>query len=388
MTPSQKIPIFIKCKKLYTKRLKKRDQIPETAKSDQRASLQRRCTRRSVVETLHATSHSESCRRQRATSPFPKSRKTLHLTPYNSMGNNPVSMVDPDGDLIFSAIAIGAFVNFAAQTLSGNVNSIGDAFGALGIGAAALEAKAGISGILAGAAYGAGSGAVVGGVSGGLNSFLNDEVSFQSGLGMGGLAGGISGGISGGIFGGIDASKANAAETYNEIAKGTQSLETKLGYSARNAKAVFRENYGEIPSYILDIKAKEIPTVLSSRGFYFDPGYNLRNSEGILQWGINGITVPSGFWLPGGRQLSTMYLLKPAFSSKNQLISTLGHELYHSTLLFNGVTGAYRHHAAIGIWQQLAHRKNNLDLPYYPYAKYVQNFLQVRDLMHMPKYKF
>src|SRR6056297_774864 len=327
----------------------------------------------------------------------PEAESFYPLSPYNFMGNNPVTMVDPDGDLIFSAIAIGAFVNFAAQTLSGNVNSIGDAFGALGIGAAtgalgfgaaALGAKAGISGILAGAAYGAGSGAVVGGVSGGLNSFLNDEVSFQSGLGMRALAGGISGGISGGIFGGIDASKANAAETYNEIAKGTQSLETKLGYSARNAKAVFRENYGEIPSYILDIKAKEIPTVLSSRGFYFDPGYNLRNSEGILQWGINGITVPSGFWLPGGRQLSTMYLLKPAFSSKNQHIRTLGHEYYHSTLLFNGVTGAYRHHAAIGIWQQLAHRKNNLDLPYYPYAKYVQNFLQVRDLMHMPKYKF
>src|SRR6056297_3228446 len=104
MTPSQKIPIFIKCKKLYTKRLKKRDQIPETAKSDQRASLQRRCTRRSVVGTLHATSCSESCRRQRATSPFPKSRKTLHLTPYNSMGNNPVSMVDPDGDEIFTIV--------------------------------------------------------------------------------------------------------------------------------------------------------------------------------------------------------------------------------------------------------------------------------------------
>src|SRR6056297_1237003 len=46
--PPEKIPIFIRCKKLYTKRLKKRDQIPETAKSDQRASLQRRCMQRLI----------------------------------------------------------------------------------------------------------------------------------------------------------------------------------------------------------------------------------------------------------------------------------------------------------------------------------------------------
>jgi len=103
-----------------------------------------------------------------------------------------------------------------------------------------------------------------------------------------------------------------------------------------------------------------------------------------------GFTEPSGFWLPGGRQFSTMYLFKPAFSYKNQLISTLGHEYYHSTLLFKGITGSLRHHAAICIWQQLAER--NLGLKYYDYGprslnKLMEKF-RVSDLMYMPKYKF
>jgi len=140
----------------------------------------------------------------------------------------------------------------------------------------------------------------------------------------------------------------------------------------------------------LDIKAKEIPSVFLNKGYYFDPGYNLREA-GVKILNLNyGFTEPSGFWLPGGRQFSTMYLFKPAFSSKNQLISTLGHEYYHSTLLFKGITGSLRHHAAIRIWQQLAER--NLGLKYYDYGprslnKLMEKF-RVSDLMYMPKYKF
>jgi len=140
----------------------------------------------------------------------------------------------------------------------------------------------------------------------------------------------------------------------------------------------------------LDIKAKEIPSVFLNKGYYFDQGYNLREA-GVKILNLNyGFTEPSGFWLPGGRQFSTMYLFKPAFSSKNQLISTLGHEYYHSTLLFKGITGSLRHHAAIRVWQKVAER--NLGLEYKDYLprslnRLLKNF-RVGDLMYMPKYKF
>jgi len=234
MTPSQKIPIFIKCKKLYTKRLKKRDQIPETAKSDQRASLQRRCTRRSVVGTLHATSCSESCRRQRATSPFPKSRKTLHLTPYNSMGNNPVSMVDPDGDEIFTIVGallapvtggaslaigiaadLGGIGNVAYNYSKGNIDSWGAGLKAYGIGAAAGGGAVALTPIAVGATGltltgGFVAGAVYGGVGAGIgetirntgnSAVFNDVTWGEFGRNVGlGIVGGV---LTGGTYQGL-----------------------------------------------------------------------------------------------------------------------------------------------------------------------------------------
>ena len=77
--PPEKISIFIKCKKLHERCL------PEN----------------------------------------PKAGKIHPLTPYNSMGNNPVSMVDPDGDEIITAMLVGAVIGVIGNGISNTANNQG-----------------------------------------------------------------------------------------------------------------------------------------------------------------------------------------------------------------------------------------------------------------------
>ena len=151
--------------------------------------------------------------------------------------NNPLKYTDPSGELfalddILIAAAVGAIVNISYQGLSGNINSAGDFFAAMGIGAVAglvgLGVGSGISsaiagtgfsagfigagdaaasGFASGAAIGAGSGFSSGFITGSGNAWMNGN-SFINGLGVGlknGFFSGISGGLIGGIYGGIDA---------------------------------------------------------------------------------------------------------------------------------------------------------------------------------------
>src|SRR6056297_3381182 len=52
----------------------------------------------------------------------PEAEKFYPLTPYNSMGNNPVSMVDPDGDAIFTAMLVGAAISTAINGVTNTIN--------------------------------------------------------------------------------------------------------------------------------------------------------------------------------------------------------------------------------------------------------------------------
>jgi hypothetical protein len=116
------------------------------------------------------------------------------------------------------AMAIGAFVNTAIQTFSGNINSTGDFFKSVAIGAASSAAGAGVTsavsatvgaGFFGGAISGSAGGATAGFIGGGLGTSMNGG-DFWRGAGQGALYGAIGGGLIGGITGGIQATKSGA----------------------------------------------------------------------------------------------------------------------------------------------------------------------------------
>jgi hypothetical protein len=79
-------------------------------------------------------------------------------SPYTGMGNNPVMMVDPDGEIAFLAVvAIFATVNLASDAIRGDIHSFKD--GAISFGIGALQGVLAASGPGGLAAYaGSGSG--------------------------------------------------------------------------------------------------------------------------------------------------------------------------------------------------------------------------------------
>ncbi len=129
-------------------------------------------------------------------------------SPYVAMGNNPVNMVDPDGEF-----AIPLLIGAALGGISGGMHAannpnmsigrgilLGSAIGALSGGAAAGVSAAGGGAMLAGAAGGAVGGAGFSGMATGWNAGA-----MMQGAGVGALSGLIGGGVAAGIGGGTGA---------------------------------------------------------------------------------------------------------------------------------------------------------------------------------------
>ena len=118
----------------------------------------------------------------------PEAEAMIGLSPYNSMNNNPVSFSDPDGDLAFMPILIGAGIGVLSQGISNTINNQGffnDWW------------KGALTGAIGGTLgqFGGGSllndivwGAAEGGITGGIGSKLNGG-SFWSGFGKGAALG-------------------------------------------------------------------------------------------------------------------------------------------------------------------------------------------------------
>ena len=57
------------------------------------------------------------------------------MSPYCSMGNNPISNIDPDGDLpILAVMGIYGALNLGLNAINGNVNSFGEGLLHFGLG--------------------------------------------------------------------------------------------------------------------------------------------------------------------------------------------------------------------------------------------------------------
>jgi RHS repeat-associated protein len=142
-------------------------------------------------------------------------------SPYNGMGNNPVMMVDPDGELAWFVIpvivgVVTGTINAVANYESGDnfwdvagsfgvgfVAGAGATLGAVAIAPAATAALG--TGFLGGAAIGATGGAISGFALGAGNTWL-DGGSFGQGLANGFIGAGtgaLIGGVTGGTFSGV-----------------------------------------------------------------------------------------------------------------------------------------------------------------------------------------
>ena len=154
-------------------------------------------------------------------------------SPYAGMGNDPVMMVDPDGEFAFLAalpliakigIGVGAGLGAYSGAKIAQQNGTSVLWGALGgfaIGATAGVAGVGLStsvtasigtgtGFFAGAAGGAAAGAISGFISGaGFTALSGGNFGDVLGAGFKGAAiGGLAGGAIGGVTKGIQAKKA------------------------------------------------------------------------------------------------------------------------------------------------------------------------------------
>ncbi|MCC5929449.1 MAG: hypothetical protein JJU28_09410 [Cyclobacteriaceae bacterium] len=204
-------------------------------------------------------------------------------SPYTGMGNNPVMMVDPDGEFVFSAIlpGIGTFIDAAlwGAVINGGVYTgsklVQDGnlrnwnLGEFGK-SAAVGAISGIAGAGAGMAwnsisanvYGAVPGAVVkgglyatsGGLGGGFGNMImtgGAQGSFWSGFKQGAITGAIMGGVSG------------AREGYNNAQNSFFERNSIFGNltegGRKHAVLHYAREYNLLDNGITDIRFERLP---------------------------------------------------------------------------------------------------------------------------------
>ncbi|MFA8451962.1 MAG: RHS repeat-associated core domain-containing protein [Bacteroidales bacterium] len=138
-------------------------------------------------------------------------------SPYMAMGNNPMMMVDENGEFFIEAMVVGGLLNVMLN--ANKIDNFWDGLGYFGVGAAAGAAGYGIGTVVSsGLTFGGtAAGSIIGGASGFASSFVSGAgnswlsgASLSSGIKSGmyqGLQGSAVGTISGGLIRGITDAK-------------------------------------------------------------------------------------------------------------------------------------------------------------------------------------
>lgn len=219
----------------------------------------------------------------------PKANLIMGMSPYQSMANNPISNVDPDGDLFWVPIAIGAAIG---GTLGGiRANSEGRTFFG-----------------------GFWRGAVVGGVAGALGQVGGG--SLLGNIALGAAEGGLTGGLDAALWGNnIGQGFLQGAKWGAAFAAGTSGIE-----AAGNAidGHGFRVNEGVIRNYSKNGQFQDAIDFVQNK-------YNLTGPQMTYDPTVNDYGVTN---LNSGN----IRIGPAAFKSPDYLKATIIHEYGHSAL--------------------------------------------------------
>jgi len=237
----------------------------------------------------------------------------------------------------------------AVQHSQGNVNNVGQGLLAAGIGGASAATGFGVTSALGGIGFisGSASGGAGGFVGGAGNAWLGGS-SFGQGLSAG-LQGAGAGALLGGVSGGISAAKnggnfwtGKGATFYMEA--GAEVAGEGVEYSNKSARAFSDKYFGDVSS-VDNLYAD------GSTGDLWDVTPD-------QMYGINnaGTKVVGATTYNGVGKGSDVHLFKAAFSSKETLYLTMGHEYIHANLNAGGFSGGStfvrrQHHSVTSHWE-------------------------------------
>lgn len=267
-------------------------------------------------------------------------------SPYAAMGNNPMMMVDPDGEFAwFIPVIIGAVSGGISGYKIGQSQGLkgwelfGTTFLGAGIGAISGYGSGLISASTAPTTFGghvasyALSGALSGGISGAATAGMTGG-NVLEGAGLGALTGGITGAATGAVFGGIDLARRHA--------EGTRTLK-RLGFK-RNTRLT-QADVDHILLYDQSINSQWVEgggqnVLVASNsnlinGNSIDPTTNyILDSNGGLNRGltIRGSRVTGTI----DRFNSTVYIAPKQLEKAIRTYFTITHELDHARTLFQG----------------------------------------------------
>jgi RHS repeat-associated protein len=286
-------------------------------------------------------------------------------SPYVAMGNNPVSLVDPNGEFVIPLMIVGAFMNTIFQNATGNVNNFGDFIKSMAVGALAGGAGFGAGQFVAGTVgtigFGAGAisgfaGGFAGGFVGGAGNAWSGGASFGSGLKSGiqaGLYSGATAGLIGGISAGISAER-NGANFFSGKYRPIELKESSVGtFYGSDAGHLATDEY--LDSYYMKRFGNEYKSnygVRTATTQHLPDGFSFNETTGSY---IKNKTKESvlGVAVRQKSNLTDIYISRKAFSSDELLFLTTGHELIH----------AYHH--SIGL--------STMNFGYFNYEMYSEN---------------